>query len=211
MKVVRVMALLASLTLPACTVFGIRSGTEEPRFATLATVGDVEIRRYEARLAAETVIEGTEQHARYAGFRRLAGYIFGANRAHAKIAMTAPVGQQAAGTKIAMTAPVAQEATGGGRWTIRFYMPATYTAATLPVPTDPDVRIVTVPAATYAVLRFSGVPTPHAVAAEQARLLRTLGADAWQAQGTPVAWFYDPPWTIPFLRRNEVAVEVTQK
>ncbi len=205
------MALLASLTLPACTVLGIRSGTEEPHFVTLATLGDVQIRRYDARLAAETTVEGTERHARYAGFRRLADYIFGANRAQAKIAMTAPVGQQREGTAIAMTAPVAQEAAGDGRWTIRFFMPARYTAATLPVPTDPAVRIVTVPAQTYAVLRFSGLPTPQSVAGEQARLLRTIGGSAWQATGAPLAWFYDPPWTIPFLRRNEVAVEVTQK
>ena len=204
-------ALLAAVTLPGCTLFGIRGGTEEPRYTTVAQVGGVEIRDYTPRLAAETAIDGTETHARYAGFRRLAAYIFGANRAAAKIAMTAPVAQSATSRKIAMTVPVAQTEDGDGRWTIRFFMPAQYTAATLPVPTDPAVRIVTVPAETYAVLRFSGIPTPHAVAAEQSRLLKALAGSAWQPKAVPVVWFYDPPWTIPFLRRNEAAVEVSRR
>ena len=29
--------------------------------------------------------------------------------------------------------------------------------------------------------------------------------------GDPVVWFYDPPWTLPPLRRNEVAVRVTRQ
>jgi hypothetical protein len=211
MKVLRVMLMFAAVTLPGCTLFGIRGGTEEPRYATVAHVGRVEIRDYAPRLAAETTIDGTEMHARYAGFRRLANYIFGANRAAAKIAMTAPVAQAADSRRIAMTAPVAQTADGPGRWTIRFFMPAGYTRSTLPEPTDPAVHIVAVPAQTFAVLRFSGIPTARAVADEQAQLLKALADSAWQPRGTPVAWFYDPPWTIPFLRRNEVAVEAARR
>ena len=211
MRILRVMSLLAAVTLPACTLFGVRSGTEQPRYRVVGQVGAVEIRGYGPRLAAETTIEASEMNARYAGFRRLAAFIFGANRGAAKIAMTAPVGQEEAAARIAMTAPVAESAGPGGAWTIRFFMPAQYSAATLPVPTDPAVHIVEVPGETYGVLRFSGVPTAHAVAAEQARLLRLLGAGPWLAEGRPVAWFYDPPWTIPFLRRNEVAVRVVPR
>jgi hypothetical protein len=138
----------------------------------------------------------------------VAGYIFGGNRAAAKIAMTAPVAQAAASERIAMTAPVAQSAAGPGRWTVRFFMPAQWTLATLPVPNDPAVRLVEVPGETMAVLRFTGDRGATAVAARQAELLRGLAGTAWAPQGEPVAWFYDPPWTLPWLRRNEVAVPV---
>ena len=71
--------LLGSLLLGACSAFGIRSGTEEPRHSTVERLGDVEIRRYAPRLAAETSVPGDAYHARGEGFRRLAGYIFGGN------------------------------------------------------------------------------------------------------------------------------------
>jgi hypothetical protein len=76
------------------------------------------------------------------------------------------------------------------------------------VPNDPAVRLVEVPGETMAVLRFTGDRGAAAVAARQAELLRGLAGTAWAPQGEPVAWFYDPPWTLPWLRRNEVAVPV---
>ncbi len=117
--------------------------------------------------------------------------------------MTAPVAQQ-----IAMTAPVAQMPAEGGAWTIRFFLPSTLTVETAPAPLDPAIHIITVPPATMAVLRFSGVPRAASVATERGRLMSGLRASSWMAVGDPVAWFYDPPWTLPWLRRNEVAIEV---
>lgn len=209
MKRAVIPALATTLALSACTVFGIRSGTAEPRYDTIGQVGPASIRTYAPRLAAETTITGTEEQARYEGFRRLAGFIFGANRTSQHIEMSAPVAQApATSERIAMTAPVAQQQDAPDRWTIRFFMPANYTAQTLPVPTDPQVHIVAIPAETYAVLRFSGIPAPSIVAEKQADLLRALAGSPWHPIGTEVTWFYDPPWTIPFLRRNEVAVPV---
>ena len=196
---------LSSLLLGACSVIGIRDGTEEPRFDVVAHAGPAEIRRYAPRIAAETTLQATELDARSRGFQRLAGYIFGANTTKAAIPMTAPV-TQAASERIAMTAPVTQNRSPGGAWTIRFFMPARYTLDTLPTPTDPAVSLVPVPAQTYAVLRFTGSTAPEAVAAQQAELSRALEGTPWQANGLPLAWFYDPPWTLPFLRRNEVAI-----
>ena len=204
-------SLISGVALGACSVVGIRSGTEEPSYQVLAHVGSVEIREYAARIAAETTAPGSEESSRSAGFRRLAGYIFGANHARAEIAMTAPVAQADAGSaKIAMTAPVAQQGGPGGEWTIRFFMPAKYTMETLPAPNDPQVRLVAVPAETMAVYRFSGSTGPQAVADARRTLLSRLDGSAWKAVGEPVAWFYDPPWTLPPLRRNEVAVPVSR-
>jgi hypothetical protein len=119
--------------------------------------------------------------------------------------MTAPVAQSS--ETIAMTAPVAQDHTPDG-WTIRFFMPAHYTMETLPKPNDPSVRLVAVPGQTMAVIRFTGSTAPEAIASHQAELQQALATGTWRADGPPVAWFYDPPWTLPFFRRNEVAVPV---
>jgi hypothetical protein len=205
-------ALLSTLFLGACSIVGIREGTEEPRYTVVQTVGRVEIRQYGQRLAAETEIDADEMASRREGFERLAAYIFGKNHANADIAMTAPVAQASAqrSQNIAMTAPVSQTRDAAGRWRVRFYMPAKYTEATLPRPLDPRVEIVTVPPETVAVWRYSGARDPEAVARAGRELLAGLEGSGWAPVGAPVAWFYDPPWTIPPLRRNEAAVVVTR-
>lgn len=191
------------------SIAGIRIGTEEPHFIRRPLTDTVEIRQYGPRIAAETTVTAGEERARNVGFRRLAGYIFGANHREETISMTAPVAQQSdRGDEIAMTAPVGQARTSDNRWTIRFFMPSKWTLDTLPTPDDDNVTLVTVPGETVAVLRFSGDRSPSAVAArtdELAQVLREKGIDT---AGEPVAWFYDPPWTLPFRRRNEIAIPV---
>jgi len=189
------------------SIVGIRFGTEETHFLRRPLTDTVEIRQYGPRIAAETTVAADEDRARNIGFRRLAGYIFGGNHRSEEISMTAPVGQQG-GDEIAMTAPVAQSRTDNRQWTIRFYMPSKWTMDTLPQPDDDNVRLVTVPGETVAVLRFSGDRSPDAVAARRSELLKTLSGNGMQTAGEPVAWFYDPPWTLPFRRRNEIAVPV---
>ena len=191
----------------AGTIVGIRHGTEEPDFTVERRVGDVEIRCYGSRIAAETTIDADEEAARNEGFRRLARYIFGGNTSKTTIAMTAPVAQQQS-EKIAMTAPVATQRGDAGQWTVRFFMPSERTLDTLPTPSDDRVRLVNVAPERVAVLRFSGIPSPGAVAAHTAELLAALRADSLEPTGDPAGWFYDPPWTIPFRRRNEVAISL---
>ncbi len=186
---------------------GIRSGTEEPHYTVVESLGALEIREYGPRIAAETTVSGNESSSRSDGFRRLAGYIFGGNSSRASIAMTAPVAQSTSQT-IAMTAPVVQDQTGPGEWRIRFFMPATYTLETLPRPNDPAVHIVSVPSQTYGVYRYTGSIDATATETARRELLRLLQGSGWSPTGEPVSWFYDPPWTLPFLRRNEAAVTV---
>ncbi len=189
------------------SIVGIRSGTEEPPYTVERRVGDVEIRRYGSRIAAETTIDANEEAARNEGFRRLARYIFGGNKGSKKIAMTAPVAQEQ-GQKIAMTAPVAAQRGSTGTWVIRFFMPSDKTMDSLPTPNDERVRLVHVPGEQMAVLRFPGLAKPEVIKARTEELLKTLRDNDIYAAGEPVTWFYDPPWTIPFRRRNEVAVSV---
>ena len=191
-------------------VGGIRVGTEEPQYTHRQLTDTVEIRRYGPRIAAETVVDADENRARNEGFRRLAGYIFGGNRRDQSISMTAPVSQQSSrgGERIAMTAPVAQSAGTESGWAIRFFMPAKWTMETLPAPNDDRVRLVTVPPATVAVLRFSGDRSPKAVASRTEELMKTLRDNGIKTTGEAEAWFYDPPWTVPMRRRNEITVAV---
>ncbi len=215
-----ILALASGAFLTACSAFGVRT-VDEPPHRKLAQLGEIEIRSYGPRLAAETVVAGDQIAARSKGFRRLANYIFGANRAPLGIATNAPVTQaitdrvtrkQAdASASIAMTAPVDQAQDLNGGWRIRFFMPAHYRPETLPEPLDDAVRIVTVPTETVAVLRYSGVASARAVRIANTQLLQALAGTAWSALGTPMAWFYDPPWTIPPLRRNEAVVQVTRR
>lgn len=175
------------------TVVGYRRGTEEPAHSTEKLTRDVEIRRYDARVAAETTVLADEQSARNVGFRRLARYIFGGNHVL---------------EKIAMTAPVSQEAVGRGEWVVRFFMPADKTLDALPEPDDTKIRLVSVPPETMAVRRFAGNPTHRAVEAQITKLMNTLEEYGFETLDAPAAWFYDPPWTVPALRRNEIAVPV---
>jgi hypothetical protein len=177
----------------ALSIVGIRLGTEEPHYVP-TTVGDgIELRRYGPRIAAETTVGADEDRARSIGFRRLANYIFGANHRD---------------EKISMTAPVAAKRAAADRWTIRFFMPSKWTMDTLPAPDDDNVTLITVPGETVAVLRFSGDRSASAVATKTQDLLKGLRDNGIKPVGQPVAWFYDPPWTLPFRRRNEIAVPV---
>lgn len=205
---------------------GIRAGTEQPPYEVVGRVGEAEIRRYAPQIAAETLVDGPVESARNEGFRRVAGYIFGDNTTKASVAMTSPVVQsrEAAGGSqsiamtapfvqsraarsetVSMTSPVVQRAAGAETWSIQFIMPSRYTLATLPQPNDPRVRLVESPARTFAVVRFSGLGHQEAVAKHEQVLDAALAGSSWRASGEAVTWYYDPPWTLPFLRRNEVA------
>ncbi len=218
-----------------CAVAGGRSGTPESAYTIedrLSVPGDggthhIEVRRYGDRVAAEvSPRDGGAPTTGNAAFRLLFDYIAGANRQGETVAMTAPVDQpvtkpagggRRSGQKIAMTVPV--ESTGADRvgtagevpYVMRFFLPEGYTVETAPVPTHARVRIVGLPGRDMAVLRFSGFRNDDRTEARKADLLAALNQTAWRPAGQPVAWFYDPPWTLPFLRRNEVAVAVERR
>jgi hypothetical protein len=203
-------SIVCALLLTGCSVFGVRSGTEQVSYTVIAHLDDnTEVRRYPPQLVAETSVTAPdESSARNKAFRVLFDYISGANRAQKKVAMTAPV-ETAAPETIAMTAPVETKVRAGAPYAMRFFLPAEYTVETAPEPTNPEVRIVEIPERTIAVLRFSGSRSADNVARHTSELDRVIAGSSWRAVGEPTTLFYDPPWTISFLRRNEVAVPVT--
>jgi hypothetical protein len=195
----------------ALSLVGVRV-LEEPAFTVIERLAlDLEVRAYAPRLAAETVIDGaTGWEARREGFRRLARYIFGANQAGAGIAMTAPVAARE-GTRMAMTVPVAAATDQARAMVMRFFLPRALTADRAPEPTDPRVRLATHPARQMAVLRWAGAIGPDATRAMEQQLLARLAPTRWQPDGAPESWFYDPPSTPFFLRRNEAVVPVVSR
>src|SRR5512134_2134763 len=199
-------SIVCALLLTGCSVFGVRSGTEQVSYTVIAHLDDnIEVRRYPPQLVAETsVTAADESSGRNKAFRVLFDYISSANRAQKTVAMTAPVETAAAPETIAMTAPVETTAQAGGPYAMRFFLPAGFTMETAPEPTNPEVRIVEVPERTLAVLRFSGSRGTDNVARHASELDRLIVGSSWRAAGEPTTLFYDSPWTIPFLRRNEV-------
>ncbi|MEJ2530999.1 MAG: heme-binding protein [Halioglobus sp.] len=163
---------------------------EEPAYRLIETIGPVELRRYEPTIQAQTVLGSSNETS--SGFRRLAAFIFGENDESAKIAMTAPVTET-----LTERQPV-----------MAFTMPASYSMQDLPRPNDRRIALREVPARTLAVIRFSGWATGSRVANKREELLATLAAHGIQPTGELALNQYNPPWTLPFLRRNEVVVEV---
>lgn len=178
-----------------------RAATETVPYTVVARLDDVELRRYPESTAVETAADSQP-----AAFRRLFRYIAGANTGDAGIEMTAPVEVSAGGATVAMTAPV--EIGGDDENRMRFYLPEKYSAQTAPQPTDDAVELVEIPERTLAVRRFSWRPTETRIERERAALIDRLDDANVPLAGEPFYMGYDPPWTLPFLRRNEVAVEV---
>lgn len=199
--------LVAGIAAIAAAAAGpIMSRVEQPKYTVTRSDGAIEVRDYGALIAAEVEVSGERRAAINEGFRLVAAYIFGANKPNAKITMTAPVEQQAKQT-IAMTAPVTQQSRDNS-WTVRFIMPESWTMETLPTPTDDRVKLVPLPAKQMVVIRFSGVATDASIAAKTSDLRRFAANHNLSVRGEPVLAFYNPPWTLPFFRRNEIMLEL---
>ena len=191
----------AALALWSATAMAI----EEPAYTVALKSEPFEIREYSGYVVAETLVDGDFDSVGNEGFRRLFAYISGANRGEAKIAMTAPVEQQAAGARIAMTAPVEQQRVEK-RWRVAFVLPAAYTLATAPRPMDDRVALVEVKPRRVAVVRYSGTWSERRYAEQLADLRAFMAGRGLQAGGEPIYARYDPPFMPWFLRRNEIQV-----
>jgi hypothetical protein len=180
----------------------------EPPFTSVFKQDDFEIRDYATQVVAEVTVTSNNREPANDGFRPLAGYIFGGNAPRAKIAMTAPVTRQQ-GTQIAMTAPVTRQAAGAS-WKVRFIMPAGSTLESMPRPNNPDVVLIEEPGKRYAIVRFSGLGGQAVLDRKTEELRAFMTGRNLTPIGTPVIAFYDPPFTLPFMRRNEVWLEIAK-
>jgi hypothetical protein len=186
------------------------SQVERARYKIVERERGIEIRDYTPMIVAETEVSGSREEAIRHGFRTLADYIFGNNTASSVIAMRAAVTQQPRSEKIAMTAPVTQQADDEG-WNVRFVMPARYTTDTLPRPIDPAVNLKHLEAKRFAAIRFSGGARDVSLRRHSERLSDFIREKGFRPLSPPAFAFYNPPWTLPFLRRNEIMIEIDQQ
>lgn len=197
--------LLITVAIAGVVLWGpLMSRVEQANYTVFKADDSVEIRDYPAMLVAETKAEGGRLEAVESGFKRLADYIFGHNIAKAEPSQGTKTDLS---QKIAMTAPVFQQANEDS-WTIRFVMPSEFSLETLPKPKDPLVIIRELPAGRFAVIRFSGLADDETLAEQTERLNDYIEANDLKVVSMPVYAFYDHPWTLPLMRRNEVLVQV---
>lgn len=188
---------------------------EEPKYEVRTSQAPFELRHYAPTLIAQTIVEGDMDAASNKGFRLIADFIFGNNLAAgseqaAKIAMTAPVTVEPQSSKIAMTAPVTIEPQLGSaqQWRVHFVMPSQYTLADIPKPKNSAVTLHELPSKYFVVHRYSGFNTEARVQEKTDDALAWAKQQSLKVVGTPQLSRYDPPWTLPMFRRNEIMVEV---
>jgi hypothetical protein len=157
-------------------------------------------------IIAQVEVQGERREALGEGFRLLADFIFGNNTLQTKILMTAPV-QQKEGSEIAMTAPVQQQ--GDGRvWQVSFVMPSQYTMETIPLPNNISVQLVEIPYQSFLVKKFSGRNTQDNISPHETAFMEYISTQGFETIGELRYAFYNPPWTLPFMRRNEIMVQI---
>ena len=198
--------LFAVLTWVFCSIV---MAIEEPKYSIVETDDKFELRAYAPMIIAEVSVQGSLKSASNQGFRLIADYIFGNNIASngekQKVAMTAPVTVQAQPKLLNVTQQ------GGAQeqeWKVHFVMPSEYSMSALPKPNNPKVKLKEVSERYYASLRFAGLTGEKKVARKTKELQEWMATKNLTAKGQPELARYNPPWTLPFARRNEVLIEV---
>ena len=203
------------LLLLACLLFinnffNTAMATEEPEFKLISEEGEFQIREYDPKIIAQVEVEGDFDEASSRGFKLLADYIFGNNLLDGgskKISMTTPVEMSPMAENLLMTSSVMDDQVNN-KWLINFVMPQEFNLDTLPKPNNPQVNIIEVPKEKYAVIVFSGLVRESSYAEKAELLSNYLEENGLKHQGAIKIARYNPPWTLPFFRRNELMVRI---
>ena len=205
---VAIFLIVVVLVFGAAMIGPIMSNVEVPAYKILKKEQNIEIRQYPPLIIAEVKTAGSRQDAIGDGFRILADFIFGNNEGEKQLSMNGPITQQE-GIKIAMTAPVQQEKTDT-EWAISFIMPSKFSIDTIPNPINDRIKIIQIPSKRYAVITFSGRSTEANLTKHTNKLEIYMNESSYSKVGNAKYAFYNPPWTLPFLRRNEVQFEIPE-
>lgn len=174
---------------------GIAMAYEEPNYEVIEKSDSFELRVYKPIIVAEALVDGDMNKASGDGFNLIADYIFGNNKS-----------RMGSSEKISMTAPVSLQRISG-KWRMHFVMPSKYTLETLPAPNNSQVMLREIAAKKFAVVIFSGIASEAKTAKKTEELLAWMASEQLKPTGVPELARYNPPWTLPFFRRNEVMVE----
>ena len=199
---------MMNLILSACSIVGVRA-LEEPAYQTQMQEGSFEIREYSSYLVAEVFMEEENfDEASGDGFRMLADYIFGNNLSRsASVQMAGKA--EAASENIAMTAPVQMDqGKKSNQWRMAFSLPSKWNLETAPVPNDQRVNLREISPERMVVLQFSGRMATQDLEEKEQELRQWAMKQGITVVGSVRTARYDPPWTLPFLRKNEVQLKV---
>lgn len=205
---ITLVSILLTLTM-SCTLLGIRK-EETPKYKVLKKENNFELREYESFILAQVEQKGEFQQSAKDSFRVLAGYIFGDNKQNKKMAMTAPVGE-------ALNNPseninlMTEEQMKFQTWKVTFVMPSKFKKSDLPVPNNSRVKIVEEKKGQFAVLTFKGTTPNKKLISKLKELNSWINKNNLESTQIFWVWRYDPPWTLPFFRRNEVAIQIKSK
>lgn len=187
-----IIALVTGVVILAALAGNIMSNVEQADYKLVRSKENIEIRDYSPMILAEVEVSAERKQAIKQGFRILADYIFGNNTSNKKIDMTAPV--------------IQEQYTGG--WKIGFVMPKKYTLETLPKPNSKDVVLLSLSTRRFVTIRFSGLADDENIKQHIENLEAYILVEKLKPIGGIVLAFYNPPWTLPFLRHNEVMIEI---
>lgn len=201
--------MITTISIIAFIAWGaITSNVEQAPYKIVESHDSIEIRQYEPMIVAQVEVTGERQDAINQGFKILANYIFGENTSSEEVAMTAPVLQEE-NMKIAMTAPVMQRAESN-HWKVNFVMPSNYTMENLPRPKNSLIQLKSIPHKKAAVIRFSGIANEKSLQKHTEELKNFIKQHNLKSDLSPTYAFFNPPWTIPLLRRNEIMIELLE-
>ena len=184
--------------------------TDEPEFKLIQKEDKLEIREYAPKIIAQVEIFGDFDDASSKGFKILADYIFGNNTSadgNSRIEMTAPVEMEPLPQKINMTKPVLTEG-NDNNWIVSFIMPNEFTLETLPKPNNKNIKILSLPKEKYAVIVFSGLVRESSYQEKETLLNQFIEEKKLKTSGEIKIARYNPPWTLPFFRRNELMIKI---
>ena len=184
--------------------------TDEPDFNLILKEDKFEIREYASKIIAQVEVFGDFDDASSKGFKILADYIFGNNTStdgNSRIEMTAPVEMEPLPQKINMTKPVLTEG-NDNNWIVSFIMPNEFTLETLPKPNNKSIKILSLPKEKYAVIVFSGLVRESSYQEKETLLNQFIEEKKLKTSGEIKIARYNPPWTLPFFRRNELMIKV---
>tara|TARA_E500000331_G_scaffold289796_1_gene285643 strand:- start:387 stop:1016 length:630 start_codon:yes stop_codon:yes gene_type:complete len=201
-----IILIVATILVGSLATGPIMSNVETPSYKVIQSKGKIEIREFDPMVIAEVQVVGRRKDAISSGFKLLADYIFGNNISQENIDTTATI-QRPASEKIAMTAPVQQQLANNS-WLVSFVMPSEYNLEDLPKPKNVEVKLKNVPVKRFVTIQFSGTSSDENLAKHKKLLVEFIKTNSISVTGTSKYAFYNPPWTLPVMRRNEVMFEV---
>jgi hypothetical protein len=212
------LSVISSLILSSIAIREVMAKYEQPEYKVLESHENIEIRQYGEQIAVEVVTEGQPKRVLGEGFMILSDYVYGKNIRKRNVDMTdMPEADSDATTaaslyrseNIPKTAPFTAFASSGNKWTTRLFMPSSYSLETLPTPDDKRIKAIEIAPEKFAVLKFSGSGSIESFEKKAIALRKFLAQNKINTIGPELDAYYGP-WTVPFLRHNEVMILISQ-